>query len=104
MAVALLIALLMDNTMPGTWEERGLHHWNLRGGHRDMDSKAKQAYDLPFGCAGWLQGDGAVTLVTDPPGAEVHLERCEGVAGRMADGVQMIRDDRAVQVRCHHGL
>ena len=49
MAVALLIALLMDNTMPGTWEERGLHHWNLLGGHRDMSEKAKLAYDLPFG-------------------------------------------------------
>jgi serine/threonine protein kinase/formylglycine-generating enzyme required for sulfatase activity len=25
----------------------------------------------------WLRGDGALTLVTDPPGAEVHLYRCE---------------------------
>lgn len=49
MAVALLIALLLDNTMPGTWEERGLNHWNLLGGHRDMSAKAKLAYDLPFG-------------------------------------------------------
>eukprot|EP00892_Ulva_mutabilis_P012819 jgi/Ulvmu1/990/UM103_0017.1 len=49
MAVALLLALLLDNTLPGTWEERGLHHWNLLGSHRDMSEKAKLAYDLPFG-------------------------------------------------------
>jgi hypothetical protein len=49
MAVALLIALLLDNTVPGTWAERGLHHWNLRGTHRDMDARSKLAYDLPYG-------------------------------------------------------
>lgn len=49
MAVALLLALLLDNTMPGTWEERGLHHWNLLGSHRDMDATSRLAYDLPFG-------------------------------------------------------
>lgn len=49
MAVALMLALLLDNTLPGTWEERGLNHWNLLGSHRDMSAKAKLAYDLPFG-------------------------------------------------------
>ena len=49
MAVALMIALLLDNTLPGTKEERGLHHWNLKGGYRAMSEKAHWSYDLPFG-------------------------------------------------------
>ena len=49
MAVALLIALLLDNTLPGSKEERGLHHWNLKGGYRAMTKEAHWSYDLPFG-------------------------------------------------------
>lgn len=49
MAVGLIIAFVLDNTMPGTKEERGLQHWNLKGGHENMSEEARWSYDLPFG-------------------------------------------------------
>ena len=48
-AVGLLCAIILDNTLPGTKAERGLTSWNLAGGHRAMSEKAKWSYDLPFG-------------------------------------------------------
>lgn len=48
-AVGLLIALILDNTLPGSKEDRGLTHWNMTGGYKSMTEKGHKAYDLPFG-------------------------------------------------------
>lgn len=48
-AVGLLLAIILDNTLPGSKEDRGLTHWNLKGGYKGMTEKARRAYDLPFG-------------------------------------------------------
>lgn len=47
---------------------------------RDVRSAARyeallRAHDLSGRCAAYLQGDGALTIWTDPPGAEVELHR-----------------------------
>ena len=52
MAVGCIVALILDNTIPGTIEERGLKAWRQ---HQSDDSDQQfetasiQVYDLPFG-------------------------------------------------------
>lgn len=53
MAVGCIVALFLDNTIPGTIEERGLVAWRQHLGD-DSDEEAVQTasihvYDLPFG-------------------------------------------------------
>jgi len=43
------IAFILDNTVPGTHEERGLVQWKA-GAYANSDESAKlKSYDLPFG-------------------------------------------------------
>ena len=52
MAVGCIVALILDNTIPGTIEERGLKTWRQ---HQSDDSDdqfqtaSTEVYDLPFG-------------------------------------------------------
>ena len=53
MAVGCIVALFLDNTIPGTTEERGLVAWRQHLGD-DSDEQSVQTasihvYDLPFG-------------------------------------------------------
>ncbi|XP_062485235.1 solute carrier family 23 member 1 [Pezoporus occidentalis] len=49
MFVGGLIAFVLDNTIPGTQEERGLVQWKA-GAHSDSTSRASlRSYDFPFG-------------------------------------------------------
>eukprot|EP01023_Acetabularia_acetabulum_P022421 TRINITY_DN22064_c1_g1_i4.p1 TRINITY_DN22064_c1_g1~~TRINITY_DN22064_c1_g1_i4.p1 ORF type:complete len:580 (+),score=98.25 TRINITY_DN22064_c1_g1_i4:77-1816(+) len=47
MVVALLASFILDNTIPGTREERGLNAWTLKKVDRD-DPEIRNAYDIPF--------------------------------------------------------
>ena len=53
MAVGCIIALILDNTIPGTEEERGLKTWRQHLSSTDSDDQFQTApiefYDLPFG-------------------------------------------------------
>ena len=52
MAVGGLVGLILDNTIPGTIEERGLKAWrqHLSGDNDDQIPTASiKVYDLPFG-------------------------------------------------------
>ena len=52
MAVGGLVGLILDNTIPGTIEERGLKEWrqHLSGNGEDQSPTASiKVYDLPFG-------------------------------------------------------
>ena len=52
MAVGGLVGLILDNTIPGTIEERGLKAWrhHLSGDSDDQFETASiKVYDLPFG-------------------------------------------------------
>ena len=52
MAVGGLVGLILDNTIPGTIEERGLKEWrqHLSGNGEDQSQTASiKVYDLPFG-------------------------------------------------------
>jgi len=52
MAVGCIVALILDNTMPGTLEERGLKVWrqHLSDESDDQFRRASiEVYDLPFG-------------------------------------------------------
>jgi len=53
MAVAGLIAVILDNTIPGTPEERGLTLWRKMasddGGTAKQNYAPMSIYDLPFG-------------------------------------------------------
>ena len=52
MAVGGLVGLILDNTIPGTIEERGLKEWRQRlSGHSEDQSQTAsiKVYDLPFG-------------------------------------------------------
>ena len=52
MAVGCIVALILDNTIPGTIEERGLKTWRQHQSD-DIDDQFQTAstevYDLPFG-------------------------------------------------------
>ncbi|XP_078347816.1 solute carrier family 23 member 2-like [Oculina patagonica] len=53
MAVGCLVALILDNTIPGTVEERGIKAWMYHPPEEDDDQEYRTAsmdvYDLPFG-------------------------------------------------------
>ena len=53
MAVGCIIALILDNTIPGTEVERGLKSWRQHLSSTDGDDQFQTApiefYDLPFG-------------------------------------------------------
>ena len=51
MAVGCIVALILDNTIPGTIEERGLKAWRQRlsdDGGDQFETAAVKVYDLPF--------------------------------------------------------
>ena len=52
MAVGCVVALILDNTIPGTIEERGLKAWRKHlsdGGNAQFQTASIKVYDLPFG-------------------------------------------------------
>ena len=51
MAVGCIVALILDNTIPGTIEERGLNAWrqHLSDDTDDFQTASIKVYDLPFG-------------------------------------------------------
>lgn len=50
MAVGGIIALILDNIIPGTPEERGIQKWrNLVTSNRGKSTASIHVYDLPFG-------------------------------------------------------
>jgi hypothetical protein len=51
MSIGGLIAFTLDNTIPGTTEERGITKWrNLEGKNSEASNVASiHVYDLPFG-------------------------------------------------------
>ena len=52
MAVGCVVALILDNTIPGTIEERGLKAWRQHlsdDGNRQFQTASIKVYDLPFG-------------------------------------------------------
>ncbi|MFZ5476608.1 MAG: bifunctional serine/threonine-protein kinase/formylglycine-generating enzyme family protein [Myxococcota bacterium] len=42
---------------------------------REHAEALPEGHEVRRRCAAWLAGDGALSLITDPPGAEVHLHR-----------------------------
>jgi len=51
MAVGCIVALILDNTIPGTIEERGLKAWrqHLSDDSDEFRTASIKVYDLPFG-------------------------------------------------------
>ena len=51
MAVGCIVALILDNTIPGTIEERGLKAWrqHLSDDSDEFETASIKVYDLPFG-------------------------------------------------------
>ena len=51
MAVGCIVALILDNTIPGTIEERGLKAWrqHLSDDSDEFQTASIKVYDLPFG-------------------------------------------------------
>ena len=51
MAVGCIVALILDNTIPGTTEERGLKAWrqHLSDDNNEFQTASIKVYDLPFG-------------------------------------------------------
>ena len=52
MAVGCIVALILDNTIPGTIEERGLKAWRQHlsdDGDEQFQTASIKVYDLPFG-------------------------------------------------------
>ena len=53
MAVGCIVPLILDNTIPGTLEERGLAGWGENPTEEPVDDKYEvapiEAYNLPFG-------------------------------------------------------
>ena len=52
MAVGCIVALILDNTIPGTIEERGLKAWRQHlsdDGDEQVQTASIKVYDLPFG-------------------------------------------------------
>ena len=51
MAVGCIVALILDNTIPGTIEERGLKAWrqHLSDDRDEFQTASIKVYDLPFG-------------------------------------------------------
>jgi len=51
MAVGCIVALILDNTIPGTTEERGLKAWrqHLSDDSDEFQTASIKVYDLPFG-------------------------------------------------------
>ena len=52
MAVGCIVALILDNTIPGTIEERGLKAWRQHlsnGSNGQFQTASIKVYDLPFG-------------------------------------------------------
>ena len=52
MAVGCIVALILDNTIPGTIEERGLTAWRQHlsdDGDEQVQTASIKVYDLPFG-------------------------------------------------------
>jgi hypothetical protein len=47
MAIAFLVALVLDNTVPGGHQERGLYEWSEAETAR-RDSSVTKDYELPF--------------------------------------------------------
>ena len=54
MAVGCIVALILDNTIPGTIEERGLKAWrkHLSEDSDKFETASIKVYDLPFGLNG----------------------------------------------------
>ena len=51
MAVGCFVALILDNTIPGTIEERGLKAWRQHlsdNGDEQFETASIKVYDLPF--------------------------------------------------------
>lgn len=52
MAVGCIVALILDNTIPGTEEERGLKTWRQHlgddEGEEQFETASVSVYDLPF--------------------------------------------------------
>ena len=51
MAVGCIVALILDNTIPGTIEERGLKTWRQHLGDESdeqFETASMEVYDLPF--------------------------------------------------------
>ncbi|CAG0905978.1 unnamed protein product, partial [Darwinula stevensoni] len=54
MFVGGFIAFVLDNTIPGTAEERGLNKWHPQAKEgEDEDRKGLECYDFPFGMETW---------------------------------------------------
>ena len=53
MAVGCIVALILDNTIPGSIEERGLKAWRKHlsdgAGNAQFQTASIKVYDLPFG-------------------------------------------------------
>ena len=51
MAVGCIVALILDNTIPGTIKERGLKAWrqHLGDDSDEFETASIKVYDLPFG-------------------------------------------------------
>ena len=52
MAVGCIVALILDNTIPGTIEERGFKTWRQHlsdDGDEQFQTASIKVYDLPFG-------------------------------------------------------
>ena len=52
MAVGCIVALILDNTIPGTIEERGLKAWRQHlsdASNEQFQTASIKVYDLPFG-------------------------------------------------------
>jgi len=57
MFVGGFLGFFLDNTIPGTREERGLLAWEAQHGedHEDYQDRVNRTYDIPFGMD-WLRG------------------------------------------------
>ncbi|NXX42120.1 S23A1 protein, partial [Tricholaema leucomelas] len=81
------IAFVLDNTIPGTQEERGLVQWKA-GAHSDSTSKASlRSYDFPFGMSA-VRGSRWLRCVPICPGFIGFKARAgaRGAAAAPADG------------------
>ena len=86
MAVGCIIALILDNTIPGSKEERGLKTWRQHLSSSDTDDQFQTApiefYDLPFGLKHISQCKAAKYL----PFVPYYEEICEDESHEMING------------------
>jgi len=61
MVIAFLVAFVLDNTVPGTRQERGLYDWSTGRTARNEPAVVKD-YGLPFGLSRFFQWVGWVGL------------------------------------------